>query len=199
MKPAWFTVVSFSVTAVFVAVITWWKMPNWWIWVVREKSPMTWYEFSLLVLCALCLFLAGYWEKEARTQKLLYLLGFAFTYLATDEILAIHEYIRHKILAPRGIYPNEGYGDIVLLIMMVAGLAVLPSIIRCFKNHKNIYWFFMVGVGLSVLAVVCDSVHIESWRATQHYWEELLETGAMLCFLNAFYLKMIHQKELFKR
>lgn len=185
---------GFSVIFIGLMMIAQW--PEWWKWVVPEMSPMTWLEHTLLYTTALLgfgLMAFSYLRKEDRKAIYWALLGLGFTGLALDERFAIHERIRDRILEPLNVkisvLPWVSSGDFLLLLVLVVGLILLPKLLRLFLERRSALVLFLIGVGLSVIAVVFDSFDFHGYSLTAQRWqqfiEELIETAGMLCFLNA--------------
>jgi len=193
--------VGFSILFVLFLVIAQW--PNWWRWVIFENTPMTWLEFTLLYTCSLISFgclIFSFLGEENDNIRLWAILGFAFFCMAFDERFAIHERIRDNILAPLNIklpiFFWTGPGDFILLIFMVIGILLLPKLQRIFRARKSAYLCFIIGVCISVVAILMDSLDVKGAsigvQRLEQFVEEILETIGMLFFLNALFLMFTH-------
>ena len=188
---------------VFIVIVQW---PNWWMWVVFELTPMTWLESTILYTCAMIAFgcfILSFLYKENNKAKLWALLSFAFFYLSFDERFAIHERIRDKILAPNNIRIPFLFwiapGDFILLIFLVIGIFIVPQVLGLFKVRKLAYYCFLIGVGLSAAVVIVDSIEVKQmsveFQRLEQFVEEIVETIAMLLFMNSFFLMFTHAIE----
>lgn len=155
---------------------------------------MTWLQSMLLMASALvaslCLLLS--YARDGCWREWL-VLSTGFAYLALDERFAIHERIRDNILAPAEIrlpiFFWTKYGDFLLLCFMVIGLALLPRLIRVYRDEPRARQLFFAAVGIAALAVIMDSVDYDAYslqiRRLEQFWEEVFEMTAMLGFLAA--------------
>jgi len=187
----------------FVGVLFIAQYPEWWKWIIFERTPMTWMESVILYTCAIaalgCASLT--WLKnEPKQSKLWVVLGMAFFYLSLDERFAIHERIRDNMLAPNEvqlpIFFWTDYGDFILLIFLVIGFIVLPFMLALFKQRKAAFYCFISALFFSTIAVIMDSIEVkmmtmEIQRMAQ-FIEEILETVGMLLFLSTFFLMFVH-------
>lgn len=188
-------------TLLFIVVLVVGQWPQWWQWVIFERTPMTWLEsvllFATAIIAGACLVLA-YIQKKPWYGWLLLVSG--FFYLTLDERFALHERIRDKLLAPNDIKIPIFFwthaGDFILLCFMVVGLLLLPRILRLFKPHNAAYRTFIVAVIVAAIAVVLDSIPVDTlsihWQRVLQFVEEMLETTAMLAFLAAHLLICSH-------
>lgn len=193
--------VGFSVLFVLFLVVA--QLPSWWKWIIFERTPMTWFESLLLYTCALISFgctTFSFLERENKRTTLWALLGFAFFYLMLDERFAIHERIRDNILAPHNIklpiFFWTSAGDFILLLYLVAGILLLPKFLALFKVRKSAYRLFIIGLCVSIVAVLMDSFNVKKmsieFQRLEQFIEEILETAGMLFFLNALFLVFTH-------
>lgn len=188
------SIIFFSGAFVFFLFIAQW--PQWWKWIIFERTPMTWLESVLLVLTGFTAFLNSFiahYQQEKNLFWLWFLFGTGFIGLALDERFAIHERIRDSILAPRNIkLPWTSPGDIALLLIMIGGLLLLPRFLKLFHNNSTAKKSLLIGVGLTIVAVISDSFDVHglslSFQRWLQFFEELLETSAQICFFTAVFL-----------
>lgn len=187
--------ISAFVFVFFMMVITY---PEYWKYIIQELGPMTWFETLLLFLIAVLAFIcAGLDYANEKNRNALWWLVFAagFLMLCIDERFAVHERIRDMILAPHNInlvFFWAAPGDIFLLIVMIAGILLLPFIIKRFSERKLALFIFLAAVAVSAISVISDSVDftklsLEALRMEQ-FVEELTETSAMLLYVSAVFL-----------
>lgn len=194
------------------------RWPSWWAWIASEQTPMTWLQSVVLVLAAAGSLLVAYVlallprtrgpqtrDTQTRgtpardTQGPWLLLAAGFTGLAVDERFALHERVRDSFLAPRGVslplLTWIGPGDFLVLLVAVAGLAVLPIVLRAVAADRAAWWALVVGVALAAGAVAMDSVDPATWSTAgerlQQTLEEVVELGAGLCFLACVGLRLL--------
>lgn len=191
---------GFTVLFVLFLLIAQW--PEWWKWMVTEQAPIGWLEFTLLYTCGLLAAGSTLFVFIARRAKweVLFsaLLSIGFLYLSLDERFAVHERLRDKILAPMQlklpILSWTAAGDIILLVFLICGLALLPRFLRLFRERKAAYYCFIVGVVLSALAVLSDSVDVHAMSLMVQRWEqcieEIVETSGMLFYFYASFLRL---------
>ncbi|MBN1499914.1 MAG: hypothetical protein JW982_07160 [Spirochaetes bacterium] len=185
------------------------QYPQWWKWLVYEQVPLTWLESSLLLACSFFSFICFiFCYKENKKDKVFwFLLTGSFLLFAFDERFAVHERFRDKIIAPADIripfITWTSPGDYILLFVMAAGLIMFFRLIRLFRYRKMTYVFFITAVSLSAAAVIMDSFDMTGYpvfyQRTEQFIEEIIETSAMLFFMNTFFLCSIdHIYENFK-
>jgi hypothetical protein len=193
-----FIIVTFLFSYFFIGFLYAAQYPEWWQWLVYEQVPLTWLEASLLLgssffasNCYIISFLNG--DKKKNLWLVMTLLFFL---LALDERFALHERLRDLVLAPYGIrLPLINWtspGDFILLLLMVIGLLMMCKIITLFRYRKLVLYFFITGVAIASLAILLDSLDMHVYSITlqrvEQFTEEVLETTAMLFFLNSFFL-----------
>ena len=137
------------------------QYPRYWEWIALELTPMTWLQTVLLLLAAATSAVIAVigkvhgWSRALRIPH--WLLAAGFAYLALDDRFAIHERIRDRILAPRDIsIPGLSFlapGDFQVLLMGIAGLIVLPFVLRALRRDRLALWLFVLGVVCSVTSV----------------------------------------------
>lgn len=180
--------------------------PEWWRLVAPERSPMTWFESLLLFCCfaaALVASLLRHLAGDRRTGRWWLVLAAGFLCLTLDERFALHERLRDGLLAPRGIdlpvFFWTSPGDYMLLLVLLAGLVLLPRFLRLFAAQSRARWLFIAAVGVSALAVGLDSLNFHAWSVdtlrAEQFIEECLETAGMLLFLHALLLVNLHELE----
>jgi len=183
----------------FVAIFLIAAWPNWWEPVVYERSPMTWLQSVLLLLCSISAFLcAGLCKLEGNTRKTLLWsgIGLFFLFLTLDERFMFHENLRDTFFAPRGIRMPPFYwtspGDFVPLLYAVLGLAGLPLVFHLFKERRSCLILLLTAVLLGLVIIVTDSINTAHMsrqaRTIEQFVEEIVETASMVMFLNAFFL-----------
>lgn len=198
------SVSSWMLSMVFVLLLVVVSLPQWWKLIVYELTPMGWFESLLLYTCALLsfgCFVLLFLKKDDNKAIWWSVMFLGFLYLSLDERFALHERIRDKVLAPLDIsVPFAKWispGDFILLIFAVIGIIILPMLLRLFKERKPAFNLFVAGVIISVLAVVMDSFDLKGMSAEfqrmEQFIEEILETSAMLTFLNAIFLVLSGQ------
>lgn len=191
-----------SMSVIFVSILIIAQWPMWWKWVIFEQTPMTWFESLLLYTCSITAFgCAGlvFLKDTTKIQALTWcLLGSSFLYLSLDERFAIHERLRDKILAPHDVTIPLFFwvspGDYLLLLMLIFGLAVLPWVLKLFRDNKIAKRLFLTGIFISSSVVIIDSFDVKSmsieFQRLEQFFEEMLEMLGMLFFLNSFFLMM---------
>jgi len=182
------------------------QWPEWWKWIIFERTPMTWMESLLLYSCAImalgCASLM-YINQNSIKSKRWFFLGLVFFYLTLDERFAIHERIRDGFLAPNDIniplFFWTSSGDYILLLLLALGLFTLPYMITLFKERKIALYCFIFSIVISSIAVVIDSIEVKELsielQREEQFIEEILETVGMLFFLNSFYLMFFYYLE----
>ncbi len=184
------------------------RYPSWWAWIAMEATPMTWLQSVVLVVAAVGALLVahvltllhrsadGPAPSGARTWLLL---AAGFGALAIDERFALHERVRDRILAPRGItvpfLPWVAPGDFLILAVAAVGLALLPMVWRAVRPDPAAGRALLLGVTLAVLAVASDSVDPSTWSVQgeriQQSLEEVVELAGGLAFLAAVWLRLL--------
>jgi hypothetical protein len=185
------------------------RYPSWWAWIALESTPMTWLQSVALVVAAVGALLVAHVltllqratsataaPSGARTWLLL---AAGFGALAFDERFALHERVRDRILAPRGItvpfLPWVAPGDFLILAVAAVGLALLPMVWRAVRPDPAAGRALLLGVTLAVLAVASDSVDPSTWSVQgeriQQSLEEVVELASGLAFLAAVWLRLL--------
>lgn len=177
------------------------RYPRWWEWIAPEQVPMTWFQSVTLVVAGVLSLLAWFVCRiSGRTPRFgLAVLALGFAALAFDERFAIHERVRDGVLAPRDIsMPLLTWiapGDFILLIVAVAGLLVLPMVLRCLHGDRWALGLFLLGVVLSLISVGTDSIDPGTWSVeaerVQQTFEECIELWAGLAFLGALAVRLM--------
>ena len=142
------------------------RYPEYWKWIALEETPMTWLQTVLLIVAAAgCGVIAVIgsvreWRFTARFPYLALALG--FTYLALDDRFALHERLRDRILAPRDIrIPGLTWlapGDFQMLLTAVAGLCVLPFVLRALRTDRLALVLFGLGALIAAVSIGMDSI-----------------------------------------
>jgi uncharacterized membrane protein len=174
---------------------------GYWSYVIYEKSPFGWYEALLLFLCFV---FAGYnlflvYTAERRVNVPWLILSAGFFYLTLDEKFALHESIRENFFKSNDITLDIFFwtekGDYVLLLLMAAGLFMLPFILKELKKNAKSFIFFIIAVIFGAAAVLTDSADLSLFSAdTQkilQYAEEIFETASSLFFMNSFFVSAL--------
>ena len=132
----------FTIAFVSLLIIAQW--PKWWMWVIFERTPMTWLESMLLYTVTLLAFaIAGveFLTSSAKKTVLWSLYGVGFLFLTLDERFALHERVRDSILIPNNIHPDLFFwtspGDYILVILALFALALAPVYYRLFAERKT--------------------------------------------------------------
>lgn len=142
------------------------RYPEYWKWIALEETPMTWLQTVLLIVAAAgCGVIAVIgsvreWRFTARFPYLALALG--FTYLALDDRFALHERLRDRIFAPRDIrIPGLTWlapGDFQMLLTAVAGLCVLPFVLRALRTDRLALVLFGLGALIAAVSIGMDSI-----------------------------------------
>lgn len=188
------------ISALFTAVLIAVPYPEYWKYTIAELGPMTWFESLLLFFSAVLAFLCAgldYVRGKNRGALMWALLASGFLVLCADERFAVHERVRDNILAPnniRLIFFWVSPGDIVLLILALAGLIFLFFLIRQFRERTAAMRVFLAAAAVSAVAVIIDSfdftqMTVQELRLEQ-FIEEMVETTAMLLYVTSMYLML---------
>ncbi|SMC88733.1 hypothetical protein [Janibacter indicus] len=177
------------------------QYPTWWVWIAPEQVPMTWFQSVTLVVAGVMSLLAWYVAGIiGRGPRLGHsLLAVGFLALALDERFALHERVRDGILAPRDVrLPGLTWvapGDFILILVALAGLLVLPLVVRSLGRDRWVRGLFVLGIGLSVVSVGTDSIDPSTWSVqaerVQQSLEECVELWAGLSYLAAVTLRLL--------
>lgn len=142
------------------------RYPRYWLWIALEETPMTWLQTVLLVLAAAAAGLVAVigrlrsWSATARFPYAALALG--FTYLALDDRFALHERLRDRVLAPHDVHiPGLTFlapGDIQMLLMAVAGLILLPFVLRALRADRLALVLFILGAITAAISIGMDSI-----------------------------------------
>ena len=170
--------------------------PNWWRFIAPEASPMTWLQSVVLVVAGTGALLLAVHARAAADQvavRAWAVLGAGLLLLSLDERFSAHERLRDHVLAPLDVGPSVlpwvAPGDVVLLAVAAVGLALLPVVVRGLRADAGSLRAFALGVGLSVVAVLADSVDPARWGTAGERWEqtieEVVELAAGLSYLAA--------------
>lgn len=187
---SWIALAALSVVATAVS------RPRWWTWIAPEASLAREVNTVLLLATAgsaLVLARRGTVHSPTGARRRLEVLALTFIGLAADERLALHERLRDRVLAPRGVrlpfIPWGEAGDIVLVVVAIVGLAALPYLMGLFRHRRVGRRWFLLACGLSAVAVALDTLPIETyrlqWEIRFQSGEELLELMAATAFLSA--------------
>ncbi len=195
--PLWLGLVVISTVA------TWLAWPEWWTWIAPEASLAREINTGMLLATSALASLAWWRGRHGRERSsdrrrpgdrhIMALLAFGFLVLAADERVAIHERLRDRVLAPRNVtlpfIPWGEPGDIVLVVVAIAGLLVLPSVLRVVGADAGAQRWFVAGVILAVTSVALDTLPIETYQLRNEIYfqsgEEAIELAAAACFLSA--------------
>ena len=206
--------------AVVVATAAWglWIDPTSWkrFWSLYtgEDTAMTWFSSLQLVFIGVVAY--GVWvvtriedlrsggKTPYRWIWLFFAAGFAF--LACDEALWIHEWVRNEILRPNEIFTRGERlqdGDVILPFYLLVGLGMLYAFLQVLKQKRSSLVLFLSAVAIMVPVVVLDSFRIgfidDDYDLKRIFWigEEIAENGAALLFLVAFLLIFFDRLERF--
>jgi hypothetical protein len=197
----------------FLATIIVASWPQWWRNVIYERSPLTWFSSTQLVLCGFLSFttfvlcsIAPLPEKKSRRTLLWLFLAAAFLFLACDEFFQIHERLREGVFKPHNIgvnLPCIGPGDFLLPLYMVAGIIVAWQLLPFLRLDRHAALLFSIAVVVAATAVIVDLSYtgpIDTMRFfVFQFIEELLETGAQTLMLISFAQLNWHLLELYSR
>lgn len=186
------------------------RAPRWWLWIASESTPMTWLQSVVLIGCAgLALLHAALIDLRGpvpdvratpgRQRGTWLLVAAGFGALALDERFALHERLRDRVLAPRGIrLPFADWmapGDFILLAVLSVGLFALPALYRQLRADRTALRLFGLGLSLTVAALLADSfdpakmsLGVERLEQTL---EECVELCAALSYLTALLLPLL--------
>lgn len=136
------------------------KYPRYLLWIAPELRPMTWLQTVVLVLAAAAAGLisfTGSLRGWSGWQRLPYAaLGLGLLYLALDDRFAVHERIRDRILAPRNLrIPGLTWlasGHFQMRPMAVAGLLLLPFVLRALRRDRLAFLLFILGAVTAAVA-----------------------------------------------
>ncbi len=181
----WLALVVVSITA------TWRAHPEWWTWIAPEASLAR--EINTAMLLATSALAGLLWWRRSAGRRVFGLLAVGFFLLAVDERVAVHERLRDRVLAPRNIslpfVPWGEPGDIVLVLVAIAGLLVLRTVLRAIADDGRAQSWFGVGAALAVVAVALDTLPIETYQLHNEIYfqsgEEAIELAGAACFLSA--------------
>ena len=173
------------------AVATLMAQPRWWTWIAPEASLAR--ELNTAMLLATSAIAAMLWRRHEGGRPTWALLAVGFFGLAVDERVAVHERLRDRVLAPRGVnlpfVPWAEPGDVVLVVVAIAGLVALRWVVRTIAVDPRASRWFLAGVVLAVIAVGLDTLPIESYQLSNEIYfqsgEEAIELIAAGCFLSA--------------
>ncbi len=186
----WLIIFSFLVIAVVA------RWPNWWEWITPEAAPAR--ELSTALLLGVA-GLSVYQLRHDSNWRWL-LLGSGFLALAADERLALHESLADRVLAPRDVslpfIPWGRPGDIVLVVVALAGLMLIPLIVPLFRGRPAFRRWFFIGVGLSSAAVAMDTLPTDSYSMTVAVWLQATEEIVELLGAGAFAHALLSQQPL---
>jgi len=179
------------------------QWPQWWSWIASEQTPMTWLQSVVLVVAASIALLIGFVQAriDARRRAALpwLVLAAGFAALAVDERFAVHERVRDRVLAPRGVeipfLPWIAPGDFLILGVGVLGLLLLPVVWRAVRLDPASRTALLVGVALSVVAIGMDSIDpttmSQATERLEQTLEECVELAAGLALLGAMGLRLL--------
>lgn len=199
-------VYSFSITFYLLFIFAFIKYPEWYIWIEEDDSPHAYIQ--LLILCSASVTGLGSYlihnldESITKKEKFIVLLAaFGYLFLAVESKYEFHNQIR-RILEVKDDFPIFLWferGDFMLTLFLVIGLIFSSFFFKYLKQSKRALTIFFIGAGFAVFSVGIDSFHLDKIINIEHniefVLEEVGETLAMLCFLNAnfsmfcFYLK----------
>lgn len=194
-----YLITSFLTSILFISLLVFVKWPKWWEYVIFERTPMTWFESILLFSCSLLAFicaLLNYLNLKNKNMIIWLVISIGFTILTLDERFAIHERIRDLFLAPNGLkFPLFFWtppGDFILLLICFISLAFVPFIYKLLKKRKLALLFFKFAFILTLIAVILDSMEWKTYsiqiQRIEQFVEEIIETIAMLFYLNSFFV-----------
>jgi hypothetical protein len=196
----WLVAALIAVSVLAPAALAAAQWPRWWTWIAPEQAPMTWLQSVVLVLAAAGSSLVAHVARLAAGRPVVWwLMSAGFAGLAVDERFALHERVRDGVLAPRGVrlpfLPWVAPGDFLVLLIGVAGLALLPFVWRAIAADRGARRALLLGVVLAVLAVATDSIDPSTWTTqaerVQQTAEEVVELGSGLALLAAVALRLL--------
>lgn len=182
------------------------RAPRWWSWIASESTPMTWLQSVVLISCAgLALLHAalvdlrgpvpGVAAPASRQRGTWLLVATGFAALGLDERFALHERVRDRVLAPRGIrVPLADWmapGDFILLAVLLAGLFALPAVRRQLRPDRTALLLFGLGLALTVTALLADSFDPARMSLGVERLEQTLEECVELCAALSYLLALL--------
>lgn len=186
------------------------RAPRWWLWIASESTPMTWLQSVVLLGCAGLALLhaalidlrgppAAVSAPPGRQRGTWFLVAAGFGALALDERFALHERLRDRVLAPRGVrVPFANWmapGDFVLLAVLLVGLFALPALYRQLRGDRTAVVLFGMGLLLTVTALLADSFDPAKMGLAAERLEQTLEECVELCaalsYLSALLLPLL--------
>ncbi len=172
------------------------RAPRWWLWIASESTPMTWLQSVVLLGCAgLALLHAALIDLRGpvaevratpgRQRGIWLLVAVGFGALSLDERFALHERLRDRVLAPRGIrVPFADWmapGDFILLAVLAGGLFALPALYRQLRGDRTALGLFGLGLSLTLAALLADSFDPARMSLAVERLEQTLEECVELC------------------
>jgi hypothetical protein len=181
------------------------RWPSYWEYIASEQTPMTWLQSVVLVVAACASGLVASLVPPASPGtksgggRPWWVLCAGFAALSIDERFALHERVRDGYLAPRDVsiplLPWVAPGDFLMLLVGLAGLALLPFVWRAVRDDMWCRTALLVGVVLAAAAVGLDSVDPSTWslegERMQQSGEEVLELASGLALLGAVLLRLL--------
>jgi hypothetical protein len=176
-----------------------------------EGNLITWFSSSQMIVIAIVAYmnsvmirrLRGAGEPHAGRSWLWCLFAGAFVFLAADEQLSVHEWLRESVFVPSGMFPRRRYleaGDVALYIYLAAGVALLVFLVKELGWKSLPMRLFICALALSAVIVFFDAI---PYRVRAREWgisgnvnqplEETAEIWAQLLFLLSF-LAALHAR-----
>jgi uncharacterized BrkB/YihY/UPF0761 family membrane protein len=180
-----------GVPVCFLLTLTVVSYPEYWVYYLRELSPLSWFHSILLYtigLFGLYYFIQSY-NKNRRDQAIVWgLWSAAFFYLTVDERFALHERIRDQLLSEVNIpLLWTAPGDIVLLLILVITCIFLHYFFKVMTLTVKEKQLLFIAITLTSVAIFLDSLpfHEQSIGVVRNLQvlEEWFETIAMSVYI----------------
>jgi hypothetical protein len=134
-----------------------------------EGNVITWFSTSQMIVIGIVAYLNAvviWWRRPAGQPRfgsawlwLTFAAGFVF--LAADEQLMIHEWLRHEVFVPRELFTTFAYveeGEVGLAICVVVGLVLMVFLGREMGWRSTTFRLFVAAAVLSTIVVATDAV-----------------------------------------
>lgn len=176
---------SFLVADSFI--VLWYGYHDWpepWLRILGEKNAMTWLSSLQLAFCGWLAFAIAVLQQLFRGR--LYdmaawvVVGSGFLYLAVDEWMEIHE----RVVLPFSLFGLPRDEGLLLLIGVVLGLFVGPSLWRQLRSKPRLLAGFLLAFGMAVLSQTIDSL-VGQGGTVAGFWSKMTEVAEEACEMAA--------------
>lgn len=186
---------SFLVTTALIVTFGIIKYPYWLDWIDNDEGPtafmQTLFLFSSFII-GFFICMIQYLSKNIKEkEKILWVFAsFGFLLLTIESKYTFHNKIR-DLLKIKTDFLWFHKGDFLLTIILVFGMIFSFFFIKNLKKSKRGLILFILAVISSVASVSIDSLHftkiLHNYRDFLFLLEEVLETTAMLLYINSFF------------